>query len=48
MNQDEGNEWEINEARWREAQVGVITRLNQVINTLTNRMEWIEIALGNS
>ena len=47
MNQDEGNGGEINEARWREAQVRTITRLNQVISTSTNRMEWIEIALGN-
>ena len=47
MNQDEGNGGEINEGRWREAQVRTITRLNQVISTSTNRMEWIEIALGN-
>ncbi|XP_022925325.1 uncharacterized protein LOC111432615 [Cucurbita moschata] len=47
MNQDEGNGGEINEARWREAQVGTITRLNQVISTLTDRMERIQIALGN-
>ncbi|XP_023534142.1 uncharacterized protein LOC111795765 [Cucurbita pepo subsp. pepo] len=47
MNQDGGNGGEINEARWREAQVGTITRLNQVISTLTDRMERIEIALGN-
>ena len=45
--QDKGNGGEINEARWREAQVRTITRLNQVISTSTNRMEWIEIALGN-
>ena len=47
MNQDGENGGEINEARWREAQVGTITRLNQVISTLTDRMERIEIALGN-
>ena len=47
MNQDGGNGGEINEARRKEAQVGSITRLNQVISTSTNRMEWIEIALGN-
>ena len=47
MNQDGENEGEINEARWRETQVRTITRLNQVISTLTDRMERIEIALGN-
>ena len=47
MNQDGGNGGKIKEARWREAQVGTITRLNQVISTLTDRMERIEIALGN-
>ena len=47
MNQDEGNGGEINEARLREAQVRTITYLNQVVSTSTNRMEWIEIALGN-
>ena len=35
------------EARRREAQVGAFTRLNQDISTLTNRMEQIEITLGN-
>ena len=33
--------------RWREAQAETITRLNQVISTLIDRMERIEIALGN-
>ena len=47
MNQDGGNGGEINEVRWRKAQVGTITCLNQVISTLTDRMERIEIALGN-
>ena len=47
MNQDEGHGGEINEARWRETQVRTITRLNQVISTLTDQMEQIEIALGN-
>ena len=37
--QDKGNGGKINEARWREAQVRTITRLNQVISTSTNRME---------
>jgi len=39
MNQDGGNGGEINEARRKEAQVGSITHLNQVISTSTNRME---------
>ena len=47
MNQDGGNGGEINETRWREAQTGAITRLNQVISVLTDRLERIEIALGN-
>ena len=37
----------MNEASWREAKVGTITHLNQVISTLTDWMKRIEIALGN-
>ena len=47
MNQDGRDGEEISEARWREAQSGVINRLTQVVNSLSDRLERMEVALGN-
>ncbi|XP_038888883.1 uncharacterized protein LOC120078660 [Benincasa hispida] len=47
MSQGEGDRVETSEARYREAQVGVITRLTKVVKSLIDRVERMEVALRN-